>query len=65
MNENINWAEIVVDLDQAITRNNSENTNKSSEVAALASVFLMGAVVICTSILLNEPEQQIIVSKFY
>ncbi|WP_375449099.1 hypothetical protein [uncultured Nostoc sp.] len=56
MDKKVNWAQIVSDLEQLIARNNPESTNKNPEIAVVASVFFMGSLVMCTAILLNDPE---------
>jgi hypothetical protein len=56
MDKKFDWAGIVSEFEQLIARNNPETTNKSPEVAAVTSVFFMGSLVICTAILLNDPE---------
>jgi hypothetical protein len=56
MDKKFNWAEIISGLEQLIARNNPETTNKNPEIAAVASVFFMGSLVMCTAILLNDPE---------
>lgn len=58
MNKKVDCAEIVSEFEQLIGRNNPEITNKSPEVAAVTSVFFMGSLVMCTAILLNNPEQE-------